>query len=110
MAPPHADARASSAKASTNRAEDESRAFKKSHHVVDHPSITDHNINDEFFKDPPHNVDLNQGQNPKAVGINREEQGTGSPTGILGYQDVGRQKIEEVQSRLLDNESRTLDG
>lgn len=44
---------ASTHKASSDPAEDESRAFKKTEQVVGRPPVTDHNINDEYLRDPP---------------------------------------------------------
>ena len=33
---------------------DEEQTFKKAHQTVDRPPVTDHNINDEYYRHPPH--------------------------------------------------------
>ncbi|CAL1712697.1 unnamed protein product [Somion occarium] len=34
---------------------DNLRVFKKEFQVVDKPAVTDHNIHDDYIRDPPHN-------------------------------------------------------
>lgn len=33
---------------------DSTQSFKKEYQVVGRPSVTDHDINDEYMRDPPH--------------------------------------------------------
>ncbi|KDQ62500.1 hypothetical protein JAAARDRAFT_30400 [Jaapia argillacea MUCL 33604] len=91
---------------SPTRSTDEGKAFKKTAQVVGHPATTDHNINDEYMRDPPRNVQggadaprTNLGQKEGAYEV--------EPTraGVLGQPGLGRPKKEQLLAEAVQGTS-----
>ncbi|KAA1469920.1 hypothetical protein DENSPDRAFT_835609 [Dentipellis sp. KUC8613] len=84
---------------------DESQTFNKAEHVVGRPPVIDESANDTYLRSPPHNLDPSLSLDKQARGLKegvREE----SPLaqGVLGRQEIGRMKKDEVESRMLNEE------
>ncbi|EIM86035.1 uncharacterized protein STEHIDRAFT_157558 [Stereum hirsutum FP-91666 SS1] len=95
---------ASTHKASSHPAEDENRAFKKTEQVVGRPPVTDHDINDEYLRDPPRNVERPiqpEEAHPRGLkeGVQEREP---LQEGVLGHEEIGREKVMDRQTKMLN--------
>ncbi|KAK7054527.1 hypothetical protein VNI00_003725 [Paramarasmius palmivorus] len=80
--------------------------FKKVYQTVDRPPVTDHNINDEYMRNPPKNIDteidvhtLEPISHFTKVPKNADES-TGR--GILGDEGRGRAKQSQVEGEIVN--------
>ncbi|KZT23456.1 hypothetical protein NEOLEDRAFT_1069568 [Neolentinus lepideus HHB14362 ss-1] len=80
-------------------ATDESMTFKKATQEINRPATTDHNINDEYMRDPPNNLAsgdvpttdrTSRGQKEGAYDVNPD------PQGVIGEPGKGRPKKDEI--------------
>jgi len=88
---------------------DETRTFKKQHQTVDRPPVTDHNINDEYMRDPPNNLASGVGEpvadrNTWGVKEGAYEEESGEE-GVLGDVASGRYKKEDVLREATEDSS-----
>ncbi|EPQ54592.1 hypothetical protein GLOTRDRAFT_43526 [Gloeophyllum trabeum ATCC 11539] len=76
---------------------DESKTFKKAFQEVGRPATTDHNINDEYMRDPPNNTGDAPTTDRKTRGAKEGAYGI-EPTqeGVLGDPGKGRPKKDEL--------------
>lgn len=85
--------------------EDAALNFKKPFQAVGRPTATDHDIHEDYMKDPP--------QNASRVSTSKSTPGTkeGSyeeealQSGVLGDEEVGRMKQIEVEGEILNESS-----
>ncbi|PPQ64919.1 hypothetical protein CVT24_008259 [Panaeolus cyanescens] len=84
--------------------------FKKVDQVVGRPPTTDHNINDDYVRKPPHNLDnpINpahkpKGANPKHL-AEKELSGEG-PAAILKEEETGRNKKTDELASIAQDDS-----
>lgn len=81
---------------------DDSRAFKKSFRTVDVPPVTD-NINDQYFRDPPNNVEQPaRGRATQSVKEGTFEDADRKLEGVLGDQAIGKQTKEAALGEMVN--------
>ncbi|KAF9040107.1 hypothetical protein BJ165DRAFT_1531077 [Panaeolus papilionaceus] len=92
-------------------------AFKKVEQVVDRSRTTDSNINDDYVRQPPQNLDnpINPARKPKDGNPSNVTELNEQLTGVLENQETGRSKrADELASIAQDNSlhsmARTVDG
>ncbi|TFK37544.1 hypothetical protein BDQ12DRAFT_144568 [Crucibulum laeve] len=81
--------------------------FKKAEQVVERPSVTKQNINDEYMRHPPNNLQRPIGSRSETVpgmgeGRREEERVEG---GMLGEEASGRQKMTQGLAELAQEDS-----
>ncbi|ESK82599.1 hypothetical protein Moror_3654 [Moniliophthora roreri MCA 2997] len=81
--------------------------FKKVYQEVNRPAVTDHNINDEYMRNPPHNLDTLDDNTHTAKPTNqytevpkKEDESMGR--GILGDEGRGRAKHDVVEGEMVN--------
>lgn len=81
----------------------DSAMFKKTEQVVGRPPTTDHNINDEYMRDPPHNVDPSMGNNSNSEGSYKKLDQPARELGPGGFDaSEGRRKQLDVETSMID--------
>ncbi|KAK7453546.1 hypothetical protein VKT23_001432 [Stygiomarasmius scandens] len=78
--------------------------FKKATQEVNKPPVTDHNINDEYMKNPPQNIpDVPSNKVPgKKEGAYETEP---MEPGVLGHEGMGRPKHMDVEGEIVRESS-----
>jgi len=104
--------------AAQRRAEDDDRnvvtnetqTFKKPYQEVNRPAVTDHDINDEYMRDPPNNLardDSVPTTDRKTRGLKEGAQEETDPKqeGVLGDEPTGRIKKDAVLGSVVNENS-----
>ncbi|EIW81010.1 hypothetical protein CONPUDRAFT_56150 [Coniophora puteana RWD-64-598 SS2] len=79
--------------------------FKKTFQTVGRPETTDHDIHEDFLKNPPNNHPsefTNSDNLGKKEGAYEREP---MQMGVLGYEETGRVKKSAVQGAMLEEDS-----
>jgi len=103
----HTQATASKKFVDKQNKSDEDKVFSKAEQVVGKPEVTDHDMNDEYFRNPPNNLssdsdgkiggkDYANKSEKKQDFINRV-----LPDGAMGEQINGRIKRADVESGMI---------
>ncbi|KII90538.1 hypothetical protein PLICRDRAFT_697078 [Plicaturopsis crispa FD-325 SS-3] len=83
--------------------------FKKAEQEITPNVATNHNIHDDYINNPPNNLSSNAPSQPsKARGLKEGAQDTWArdvEPGVLGHEDVGRQKRTDVESDITQEHS-----
>ncbi|EMD40081.1 hypothetical protein CERSUDRAFT_122173 [Gelatoporia subvermispora B] len=88
-------------------ADNNDQKFKKEYQVVDRPAVTDHDINDEYFRNPPNNEPTEPITSRKAPGLKegaREETDL-KVDGVLGDQPTSRILPDVARSNVVQENS-----
>ncbi|KZP17450.1 hypothetical protein FIBSPDRAFT_894203 [Athelia psychrophila] len=76
------------------------RQFKKTEQVVGRPAVTDHNIHEDYMRDPPNNLAGTDEVRSAARNSQGLKEGTqiveDENPGVIGHQDMGRAKQSDV--------------